>query len=483
MQPNVFSKSIFLFVLFYLTINFAFSQDCNCGITLRNLQEKVEANYAGYDDKVNKKTSETYRKVVSVLVQRATPLNNGKDCQVILEAYIDFFKDPHLQLEDKYTSDKVSVETKQFPNENVNIYYQNLELTEKDIRGVWKNDIYELAIINAEQPNWYEALVINSENKEWTKGMVKMRLKKVNTNLYEIKYITGDFEAFATKGYFTQNILDILSVGVFEKVEPELDQKLDIKTYESIFPDEEIKFTFPDDSTAILFISSFRNQNEAIVDSLMKANKQDLEKRPIWIIDISYNGGGGTGTYKALLPYLNTSTIKRSGSYYRLSRENTQKFEQFLIDNPNLPPAVNSFFSKLVIIGKQKPNTWYFEKGKELTFNKIEENPKKIGVLVSEKTASSGEIFVMDAIQSKKVTVFGTQTKGVVDYGDGMTHIISCDSIKVLIPTRRSEYLKYTRYDSIGLKPDVQIAEENLKPYDFILEYFAKKSKGRKSKK
>lgn len=471
---NMFSKSFFT-ILIFLKINFAFSQNCNCSSTLKILQEKIEANYAGYADKVTTKTSVKYKTSVSDLQQKAKSLSNDKDCQAILQAYIDFFEDPHLQLEDKYISTKVEVQTKQLPSENMFLYFQNLKLPENDLRGIWKSESYELAIINSDQPNWYDAIVLSSENKEWKKGMVKMRLKKINTKIYEIEYTRGDFETFATKGYFNENILDILSVGFFEKIEPKINQKLDIKTYKTIFPDEEVKFSFPNDSTAIIFISSFRNALEVVVDSLVLVNKQNLERRPYWIIDVSYNGGGGTGTYKALLPYINTSKIRRSGSYYRMSRENANKMEKFLNENKNLPPDVIEFFSRLVSSGKKKPDSWYFEKGSVFSFDKIEENPKKIGVLVSKKTMSSAEIFLMDAKQSKKVTIFGSQTGGVVDYGDGFIYTIGCDNIKVNIPSRKSEYLKHTKYDNIGLTPDVKIDDDNLMPYIFIMNYFNSK--------
>jgi Peptidase family S41 len=461
--------TVLLFISYIKTIS---AQNCTCTNSLNILQQKIEDNYAGFSDRVTSKSKSQYNELLIQLKRKAQKLNTGKECEALLKNYIDFFKDNHLYLENRYNTEKKDVQTKALPFDNSSTYFQQLPQPMNELCRIWKSDSYELAIVPAQTQGYFDAVVLNSKNENWKKGMVKMRLQNIKGNFYQIDYTTGDFEAFKTKAVLSKNILDILSVGLFEKTFPAVNDMIHAADYQSVFPDSDIKFTFPNDSTAVLFLGSFGNHYEALVDSLMLAYKNELEKRPYWIVDISYNGGGGTGTYKSLLPYLNTNGIKRSGSYYRLSKENVEKLELFLSANKALPPAVKSFFSTLITEGKKKPGSWYFEPGKTFNFSKVEPNPKQIGVLVSNNTASSGEIFVMDAKQSKKVTVFGSQTHGMVDYGDGFTYTIGCDSIIVSIPTRKSEYLKYVRYENIGLSPNVKIAQDEVMPYYFIMKYF-----------
>lgn len=470
------SNYFYLILMLSLT-TVGYSQDCSCSKSFSTLRRKIENNYAGYFDKVNRKTKHTYDAMLYKLQKRADSLQVGKECRALLSDYIEFFKDGHLQLENRYLPENVAVQLRELPSDDMHIYFNQLPLADDDIRGIWKTESYELAIINSQISGDYDAVVLTSENESWKKGMVKMHLRKINPKYYQIEYRLGNFEIFHTKGILTKNVLEILSIGTFEKVTPKPPEVIDIKNYQSLFPDSDITFLFPNDSTAILFLGSFGNQYEAMVDSLMITHKKDLEQRPYWIIDISYNGGGGTGTYKSLIPYLFTNNIKRSGSYYRLSKDNIEMMEAFLQANPTLPAGVNSFFSNLITTGKKKAGSWYFEPGKIFTYSNVQPNPRHVGVLVSTKTASSGEIFVMDAKQSKKVTIFGTRTQGMVDYGDGFKHTIGCDSLTVSIPTRKSEYLKHFGYEKIGLSPDVKLPEDHFEPYLFIMRYYRQKRK------
>lgn len=469
MKVSLFTVAIFL-------LNSAVTaQNCSCEKSVQELKKKVEDNYAGFQDKITEKTIASYRLFTTKLLQKAARMQTGKNCQVLLQQYINYFKDKHLILEGRYTASTVTPAYMKLPA-NTNDYFKKQKLSAADIRGIWKNENYELAILQLPgKINEYAAVIISSKNENWKKGMIKMYLKKETTNYYSITYFTADFSEEKLKAFFEKNILDILSVGVFEKTEPFTQNAIKPETYTSVFPNADIKFSFPNDSTAVLFLGSFGNSYELLVDSLMKASKAELEKRPYWLIDISYNSGGGTGTYKPLIPYLYTNTIKRSGSYYLLSEDNVKGFADFLVNNPGLPVTVNTFLSKLVAQGKAKPNSWFFDEGDEFNFTEVTANPKYVGVLVSQKTASSGEIFIMDARQSKKVTVFGSQTAGVVDYGDGMIHTVGCDSIMVSIPTRKSEYLKTTSYDNKGLKPDVPIPGTTLFPYELMMRYYKNK--------
>jgi len=461
-----------LLPLLLLVPALANAQHCPCSQSLRELTQTVEQNYAGYADKVKPQNRAAYQTFVAQLRAKADPLGEGKDCQALLKEYVGFFKDPHLRLAPEGEAELVTPRTLALDLPAVTAGFRALDGS--DVRGLWQSDTYELAIVPAaDQPDAYDAVVVKSQNESWKPGMVKMRLKRLTADYYEVDYLTGGFERIRTKAAYSANVLDMLSVGVFEKVLPKTPQPIDTRTYQSLFPDQDIKFSFPSDSVAVLFLGSFGNHYEKLVDSLMVAHRAELEKRPYWIVDVSYNGGGGTGTYKALLPYLYTGPIQRSGSEYRLSAGNVAQMEKFLREGEGLPGSVKTFFQALITQGKRQPGSWYTEPGKAFRFARIQPNPRQVAVLVSEKTASSGEIFVMDARQSRKVTVFGTPTAGVVDYGDGFWHALGC-GVQALIPTRRSAYLNRVSYDNKGLRPDVALPGTEVRPYRAVLEYYRK---------
>lgn len=451
----MYKKFKLIILIVFFNNNFTFSQDCYCVNDLKTLKEKIEANYAGYNDKVNSKTRNQYQKLLLNLNDQAIIAKDERSCYLVLKRYKDFFKDKHLFLEDFPSDLKENISYQDLPSENLETYFKNIDTT-KDIRGIYTSENYELAVLpSLKEKNTFVAIIISSKNENWKKGMIKMVLKPQKNKYYKTTFLYGDFSQTETEAYFSGTILDVFTAGMFKKKLASEQKQRYTSQYQSVFPTEDISFSFPDDKTAVLFLGSFGNQYEKVIDSLMIAHKTDLEKRPNWIIDLRYNSGGGTGTYRSILPYLYTNPIKRSGSLYWLSEENITKYESLIVQNPNWPQKVKAAFENYVKVGKQKPNSWYFEAGPTFKFDKIEPYPRKIAVLVSKETASSGEIFLMDAKQSKKVTIFGSYSAGVVDYGDGNLFEIGCKKLKIEIPVRRSEYLNKQAFDNIGIKPDV----------------------------
>lgn len=452
---EITTRTIIIAILTCFSTFIVNAQDCTCLKSFNELRLAVEKNYAGIEDKVNKKTKNQYQKLLQNLKNQAIAAKDERSCYLVLKRYKDFFKDEHLYLEDILSDLKENISFQDLPSENLETYFKNIDAL-KDIRGIYTSENYELAVVpSLKEKNTFVAIIISSKNEKWKKGMIKMVLKPGKNNYFNATFLYGDFSKTETEAYFSGDFLDVFTGGTFQK-KLNTEQKQSLKNkYQSVFPTEDISFSFPDDKTAVLFLGSFGNPYEKVIDSLMTVNKTDLEKRPNWIIDLRYNGGGGTGTYRSLLPYLYTNPIKRNGSFYWLSEANTEKYANSLIQNPNWPQKVKAAFENYVKVGKQKPNSWHFEAGPLFNFDKIEPNPKKIAILVSKKTASSGEIFLMDAKQSKKVTIFGSYSAGVVDYGDGNIFEIGCSKTKIQIPVRRSEYLNKEAFDNIGIKPDV----------------------------
>lgn len=78
-------------------------------------------------------------------------------------------------------------------------------------------------------------------------------------------------------------------------------------------------------------------------------------------------------------------------------------------------------------------------------------------ILVNRRTASSGEAFVLDAKQSKKVKILGTPTYGAIDYGTACFFDFGCGNYKLMMPTWRSMRLPEYPIDNIGIQPDIYI--------------------------
>jgi C-terminal processing protease CtpA/Prc len=83
--------------------------------------------------------------------------------------------------------------------------------------------------------------------------------------------------------------------------------------------------------------------------------------------------------------------------------------------------------------------------------------PKKIGILTNRGTMSSAESFLLIAKQSKKVTLFGENSGGTLDYANTQYFDIPCDDYSLAIAISRSKRLPENPIDNIGIPPDVKI--------------------------
>lgn len=131
---------------------------------------------------------------------------------------------------------------------------------------------------------------------------------------------------------------------------------------------------------------------------------------------------------------------------------------------------VANYYESLDSLGKQKMdfrlgkmranyNRMYNEGEKPadtLKMEKVKAFPTKIAILINNNTVSSGELFTMIARQSSKVMVTGTNTGGMIDYGNVVVYKTSCPVIRVQLPTNRYLWLDSGfSVDKQGLQPDI----------------------------
>jgi C-terminal processing protease CtpA/Prc len=84
--------------------------------------------------------------------------------------------------------------------------------------------------------------------------------------------------------------------------------------------------------------------------------------------------------------------------------------------------------------------------------------PKRVGIIINESNASSAEQFILDAKESKKVTLFGiSNTAGVLDYSNRVQEDLPSGKYEFYWPLTRSGRLPEHPIDNVGIPPDVII--------------------------
>lgn len=483
-------KLLFIAVLFFLNNVESHAQDtCNCLVNFNHFVDKVTNNYAGFADKVNPRTAKTYNSLVDSLRKVAENTKILRGCYDVLEAYRVFFYDKHLQLNANLPPEPPAqvAPNAQGVNPSVSnaptqtkwdkiLIIKDLEKRKESlnpIEGIWNTEGYQVGIVFNEKNKGFDAVILEAQNAKWKVGMLKFSSKITAPSLYQTAYVRGDFNVDTVAARVIKNYIEMPNYGQWKKSFPI--SKDTLTDLEAATEMGDIRFKFLNDTTLYIALKSCNMANKPILDTLMARNAERLKKIPYWIVDFRNNSGGSTDVFTSLLPYLYTKILIDKGNKHWMTPENTQKLKAFMIENQKvMDPASYDYIKRMVDQGEKTPNSWFNDNGDTTKFDKVLPFPRKVDVLTNDKNGSSGETFLIVARGlSDKVTIFGENSAGYLDYGDILPYDMPCNNFQVYIPSRRANYLDHgISYDKTGYPPDVYIPKTNKDWLEFVKNYW-----------
>ncbi|MFD2288975.1 hypothetical protein GJU39_15015 [Pedobacter petrophilus] len=463
-------KYLFLIVGVFFTIK-ASAQNCNCGDNFKYLTDRISKNYVGYADKVTPSNSQKFAKFTDSLQQVANKANPYK-CIGICREWLDFFKDQHIEFGMDFNELNSGTVRSFFSNEekttwtdsSFKSYLVKNKATLDPVEGIWSYGIYEVGIVKDIKPDQFMAFVLKADSVRWMPQQVKFRLMK-NGNQYEPVYFSGGDHSEQYPTLIKD--ADTLNFGMFGKW---IKEEKKIQTSKSTAPDLVASFKVLDDTTALLTLPSFNSKYKLVIDSLITHNKNNLSHTKHLIVDVRDNPGGSTHCFEKLIPYLYTDPIHIDGALVLATADNIRDcYER------NFPYA--SAASKRTIKRNNK-KLWAHEgelyqlyKSNTIKQSKILKNPSQISILMNGNTASSGELFILRAEQSKKVTLFGQNTAGCADYGEIVMMHPLCKVYILIYPVAKSLLSIKRPLDNIGITPQVKIPANVTNWIDFVKNY------------
>ncbi|MCX3264921.1 S41 family peptidase [Pedobacter agri] len=212
-----------------------------------------------------------------------------------------------------------------------------------------------------------------------------------------------------------------------------------------------------DSTTVLLRLPSFEWSEKKIIDSILHVHMKDFDQRSNLILDMRGNSGGTDYAFNGLMPLIYSLPIKVKPDEYLSTQENIRILESNLSEE-GISSSAKDFLNQVILLMKTHPGTFVNPSGKdffEITLDSIYKYPSRIGILIDKNTASSAESFLLMAMQSKKVTVFGENSAGMLDYNNTQFFDIPCKNLNLVIPIGRSKRLPEQPIDNIGIKPDV----------------------------
>ena len=154
-------------------------------------------------------------------------------------------------------------------------------------------------------------------------------------------------------------------------------------------------------------------------DSLISANGKIIAACKNLIIDIRYNAGGTIRNFIPLLPYICNQPIARVGYYSLYSEDliNDAITDRKIYIQQNDTIKVKIYDTAISIMQANK-NKLVYNVADTLACKPVTSKIKNVALVFNYGSRSAAELMILHLNQINKVTTFGEQTAGAVDYLD-----------------------------------------------------------------
>lgn len=453
-------------------------QPCTCRENFEWMQQKIATNYAGYRDKATTQTQPALDALSTRLLAQ-TEQAADTTCLRLMGEWLRFFKDGHLQIDNSNSGPA----TEQKP-EDIRARFAaepSIPITERSakqwldqrgekatpVEGIWQNleGTYRVAVLSmplgAEQSKGYSAVILKADSVWWMPGQIKFNLSLKKGGYHEAEYFMRDHSAQQQQAFTDGKVLEIKGIGRWRKVYPEVVSDEAVARFASPYapPGGVVPTKFElkklDDQTLFLRIPTFDHNLRYLTDSLLAAHADLLASTPNLIIDLRNNGGGSDVSYSKVMPYLYTQPIQLVGAQQFATVDNAEKY-RLLQHDKNYPRSTRWYAKRMEKKMLRQPGKMLKGKNSTQKMKRVRPYPQKVAVLINGGCGSSCEQFVLAARQSKKVTLIGSPTAGVLDYGNLHFMAYPCKKWELGWATSRSMRVDAGQgIDNVGIAPQV----------------------------
>lgn len=490
-------KGLF-FIILFITPGISYSQNCNCDSNFQWLKSYMERNYPGFKAKVNSQTSETYEantKKYEILIKQA---NNPAYCEYYLLRWLSFFKDKHIQIQydlGKDITDKDEVDTNVINQLNKHAETLNFDsiqfvrnlLKEKnrELEGLYISfdSVYIIAVIkNKNIYRDYSGIIISSKTRLWHNGEVKLEFKQLSDSTFDvIAYMRNHSFMIYDNPYKVLKNGNTVTPG-WKRINPPLKEENE-NTGVKLTEDNSHNTYYRNlnDEVSYIRINSFEDFYANEIDSVIKANMNQISTHKFMILDLRNNGGGADMAYQPLLPILYSNPVEEIGVDIYSTPDNINAIHKMLREDKYISKDDIREQDSLMIVMNSHPYQFIMQDTNDtIKFNSIMQTPEKIVVLINRYCASTTEQFLLYAKSCKKVTLMGENTMGVLDYSNCRPTNFPCLPGIFYYPITRSRRVSTNQgIDGIGISPNIRL-NANQDWVEYAQEYLMK---GRKSVK
>ncbi len=456
-------KKVFLLFLVAGLIISIQAQDTDYLQDFEFVVTRVKKDYPGYLDKVNENNISQIEDLESDLRKKLHQFPDS--CVYYLKAYTDWFKDHHLRISQNNLP-KIKGKGQEIEKKYGSFDFDELFSRTESIEGIWRGYRGNFAITKDNGKN-YVGIAIEFPGYE--KNQIMFEAIDLGNNEFDlISY--RDYRHYQPeneKGSLHQNqsVFEIHDDTRFVRQSEDL--KADLSFFLSYIPQ------YPNglntysvaqnlsDSTFYLRIPGFYS---SLANDLVLKHWDEIIARPNLIIDIRNNGGGQDEYYEELAGLIYTNPYENKGVEWYSTGGIVADWEAS-IKNGEIKEGYEE--SSIALLESMKKNIGGFvlnpnyDNEELMVRDTIYQYPKKVGIIINGRNASSAEQFLLTAKQSAKVTLFGNENSaGVLDYSNCTQKKSPSGKYNLYLPATRSRRLPENPIDNIGIAPDIIIPLE-----------------------
>ena len=426
--------------------------------------EKLRLNYAGWDTKVTDKTRPKLEALTKRLREEAATAPPERFAEILNE-WLGFFGDRHIGcMPIGPSSAKTAGETPTLDwNEaSVRAQLDALGTRREELEGIWRiaGDRYRVGVLRTPGTDGdFSAVVLDTKAETWKAGQEKARLTRGADGALRGLYRTGDHSSQQVRAKLIGGgaALELDRFGVWTREFPAPPQGFEI---DRVAPSPELFLKPLSKSTMWLRLPDFNTDRIEPLKELLASHANELASFPNLLIDLRDNGGGSDYTYQPIIDLLYTRPIYTVGVEFRATEDNVA-LHRITADalRASQPELAESFDR---VVARLAANIGNYVQVHDKPYSidrrdKVLPLPKRVAILI-DGAASSGEQFLLEARQSRKVTLFGQRNSaGILDFANVVEMGTPSGRWKMFWATSRSLRLPDEPVDPDGIAPDIRI--------------------------
>lgn len=460
----------------------ALADDCTCTAAFDALTRQLETNYLAY--RLDATARARYLKAKPSFQRRAQQ-TDAADCYRVLQPLVALFRDGHLFVGElpRLAPEEAARLAAAAPSLDLNEAAIRAAIEKRrdrdPIEGIWyASDGSRYGIIERAKRK-FTAIVMQTSVANWKAGQIKAEFAKLDDGTYDVTLYNDD-HAPVHPAVYARDARGGAAIryGLLLHMPPITWGKEFPVTGSFLDPKDPRAPTFRmfDPKTAVFFIPSHSPEHRPALEALIEANREKIANAETLIIDIRGNEGGSSHMTMPLEPFYRSArkTPREADGTVALSSPDNIKGFQNMAENgwPSKEFVERLKASPGAVVALDP--TGSIEPEEPATPLPL---PKHVAIVVDGAVVSAGEAFVMMVRPLAKVTIFGENTGGMIDYQSVWMRRIGCPSVGLMIGYPRfaaSADLPRGGVNATGIAPDVRIPR-NVDPIRFIAGYFARK--------